>query len=748
MSPGTTSSHPHTYVPTYTAHTATMVHHRPTHLDLSGAGFADSFTRRSPMTSPGDLAPPRPGDIPPALSPLDAFRMQSMLLAKKFEEEQDNGKRLSRLPPLTVQNEFSRRPPFMRNTSSETSSAADESPIVPDNSERGGNMGRLREVEERERPMSTHPTLEGDVLNSHKPHKPSLTGIGEEQEFVTPDEVLTPSGDYFHIPRASSPDAIEPTVTIPTPDTPRTASVHLPTSPQADNFSIDSLSIASPKQSLKPPRSPMAMTALKNSPSIRSVYDSSDDVEAFSMTDSVDSLPPRKPSTNSSYSRSQSPAVFNAMPMPRSPSVASESSWTSLPRPSFNFSRPRSAMGRPSLDLSTSHATSFLRQGTMDSTSTRPSLDVPSRQATGDTPLTPMSMDMPRTPLTVASEDYFTADSDEPGQAYTYSKYSLPRGRPMNRESIAPGDFILRQFEWDSTDLERASPCRSPSPHSDRIRIEPPMTPPQSNSPQRFPIQRSVSSDETREPPRTGSPHAPRFVQHKSNNSTPAASSNRPSIAGSMQTASSSASASTIKAHLMHTKSPSTETTAEQHLQKGIELHEQGKLQESTYHLRTAANARLPTAMLLYALACRHGWGMRPSQSEGVMWLQRAVDSMQLEVADDEHTATSPGGAAPDAVDKRSHKAQFALSVYELGMSYMNGWGVRQDRALGLRCFEVAGNWGDADALAEAAFCYAEGVGAKKDLKRAARLYRDAERRGMSMAGNSWYVSHTLPLHN
>ncbi|KAF1812146.1 HCP-like protein, partial [Eremomyces bilateralis CBS 781.70] len=176
----------------------------------------------------------------------------------------------------------------------------------------------------------------------------------------------------------------------------------------------------------------------------------------------------------------------------------------------------------------------------------------------------------------------------------------------------------------------------------------------------------------------------------------------------------------------------------ETHLQLGIECHERGALQESTYHLRLAARAGLPTAMLLYALACRHGWGMRPNASEGVSWLQKAVDSAQLEVADDEDLIKKGGPKAINRVDQKTHKAQFALSVYELGVSYMNGWGVRQDKALALRCFEVAGNWGDPDALAEAGFCYAEGIGCKRDGKKAAWFYRRAERKGVSMAGNSW----------
>lgn len=50
-------------------------------------------------------------------------------------------------------------------------------------------------------------------------------------------------------------------------------------------------------------------------------------------------------------------------------------------------------------------------------------------------------------------------------------------------------------------------------------------------------------------------------------------------------------------------------------------------------------------------------------------------------------------------------------------------------------------DWGDVDALAEAGFCYAKGVGCKKDLKKSAKFYRMAEAKGMSMPGNSWSVS-------
>jgi hypothetical protein len=47
--------------------------------------------------------------------------------------------------------------------------------------------------------------------------------------------------------------------------------------------------------------------------------------------------------------------------------------------------------------------------------------------------------------------------------------------------------------------------------------------------------------------------------------------------------------------------------------------------------------------------------------------------------------------------------------------------------------------------MAEAGYCYAQGVGCKKDLKKAAKFYRDAEAKGMSMVGNSWYVPRDSP---
>ena len=58
-------------------------------------------------------------------------------------------------------------------------------------------------------------------------------------------------------------------------------------------------------------------------------------------------------------------------------------------------------------------------------------------------------------------------------------------------------------------------------------------------------------------------------------------------------------------------------------------------------------------------------------------------------VADDEDLMKE--GKAVDLLELKARKAQFALSIYELGVSHMNGWGIEQDKVLALRCFEIAG---------------------------------------------------------
>lgn len=717
---------------------------RPTDIDFASGG--DGSGR--PNTASGGQPSPRilhtAGDVPPAMSPLDAFAAHSRLLAKQLEENQKSNNRVSRLPPVAVASSLAKqRPGYFRSLTEGRDNAQNErmKPVE----EPSGNR---REVETPEfRPKSFYPRMStaSPAFSMRAPMEPAMPSpLAHDQTFSTPMESRSSSrGGSFGAPRAQSPEAVAPMRrsfestqrSLVNKSESSVDSTHRPTV-LARELSIESTSSRGQySHNLLTPNPPFA----RQTPSIRSVgVDSSDD-ENLGYTPGSSFSNERKLSESSGISGlsiPQSP-VSPFMPPPphlrssshiRSPSAGSDYSTggNRLSRPAFNFSRPLSRNSQPSMEFPP-------RQASADSQ--RPRGPLP-RQSSSDSQPHRMSEDGVTTPISIEREEFF----DSPEQqvpavpSYIYAKYSLPRGRMLGRNSI-PLENIMPQFEWEQVNNQNQTT------HPNSTAKEPDTslpTPPHSLESERptvdFPERPSADSTrslESSERPsadsyesRLGRPPPMPNLQHQHR-----------------QSMTSMNSGSTIKA------SPAQRTTAdlsaEDHLSKGIACHERGSLKESTYHLRIAARANNPTAMLLYALACRHGWGMRPNPQEGVQWLRKAMDYASLELENDieAESHASRGRQLGDVTERKTRRAQFALSVYELGVSHMNGWGIEQDKALALRCFEIASDWGDADAMAEAGFCYAQGVGCKKDLKRAARYYRDAEKRGMSMVGNSWYVS-------
>ena len=697
---------------------------RPTFIDFK-AKSSDTMHTGVPL-SPRALHSPKithmDGDIPPSMSPLDAFAAQSRMLAKKLDDSSRNGRRVSRLPPLTIANSIKvTGPGYLRSRSAEADGDLGDTKLSPKNED----SGNVPEVEEPAfRPKSFYPRMSGVPLVEDD------TNDGPDDEiFSTPAEFdpqarnAPAKNDYFGIARPHSPEPMSSAQRIldineqgfrnnSQRSFDSTRGMQPQRGPSGDSASVKS----QVTNALAPLQSPRARQA----GSIRSVpADSSDDELSASTHGSSFSIH-RKQSSSSGVSIPRSPfASPFAQAHGRSPSLNSEYSLggSRLARPTYNFSRPisRGSIGRPSLDMNS-------RQPSFD---TRPSFDMTHRQPSSDSQRFFLSDDTVQTPMSIESEHFADARAhpDIPAPSYIYAKFSLPRGRMLQRDSEPLDMLQMPHFEWEQP------------AHHGKVR---PMTPPtsdhndRSNSPALSHTQSTKPSIEISGSPTPSDDHTrsrPRPPPTPLNDDTESRSS------ASMR------SGSTIKARSYSNRvvadmRDSRELTPEDHLAKGIASHEHGNFKESTYHLRIAAKHNLPTAMLLYALACRHGWGMRPNQQEGVQWLRRAADSASLELADDESKQLKP----EELQQQKARRAQFSLSIYELGVSHMNGWGIEQDKALALRCFEIAGNWGDADALAEAGFCYAQGTGCKKDLKKAAKYYRMAEAKGMSMVGNSWFV--------
>jgi len=743
---------------------------RPAHLNLRDDD-ANMPSRPPRANFYMELPSPRMGEFPPALSPLDAFAMQSRILAKRFEQEAQDGKRISRLPYNAVAHEFANRPDFFRSVSGGSDArASDRQPEMQEET-RPPTTSRPRPDLDMERPISHYPMMGHARTRSDR-------GPAVETPYFDAQEVpmTTEAQDYFGIgiPRSSSPEPTDSTFKVAPPS---------PMVPSLTN-SVDSVSSASYPRTLTngsprsqrslrsdrglvPPKSPAFLNSPRSAQSIRSVRQDSGDDETAAYNVASPALPSsRKFPAGSKMSRPRSPPSLYMHPAYRSSSATSDISTNGsqtlpLQRPptnNFNFSRPLSSRGRPVdaqpalPDRSFSSETRDpdymrLRHPSASSSGTHPSSPSanPSRQNSADDAQptervrTPPPTDHARTTDDAAESGVAAhSSSHDPAPSYTYTKYALPRGRTVERESLGHRTSWLPQdFDW-----EGRKPPPPPSPTNEQgtsegqVNAASVVTPRQPVptsaglgriSGARLSCRDLTAVDVSADRSRAADFHLEDLRPKDSAPSVHTASTDR-----------------TIKAAPLHERSASTELTPQEHLEVGIQAHTAGHLSKSTYHLRLAARASLPTAMLLYALACRHGWGMRANQEEGVEWLRKAIEGSGLEVVDVEAQVSAASARTPkadpvaEAAERRKRKAQFALAIYELGISYMNGWGCPKEKPLAVRCFEVAGNWGDCDALAEAGYCYTQGVGCRKDLKKAAALYRKAADGGMSMAGNSW----------
>lgn len=658
------------------------------------------------------------GEVPPALSPLDAFAAQGRFLAKQLDESRRRDRRMSRLPPASVARSLSTpRPGYFRAPSNESQ---------VDGLTRRPTVRAHPDVEEpKYRPVSEHPRF------SSVSHASSIADSYDDDDVTPRTTMMRMSSSSFGVPRAESPED-DPSIASAVEG----ASVGMATADSRES-STDSSSQLHIPRTLAPPVSPHS----RPSSSAKLHTESSDDDYSSSNAGSTFSKP-RKLSSGSAVSLPYSPmSTYPARMHPRSPSLSSETSATGhLPRPSFNFSRPLSRS-----------STSLSAPGPSTTSEPNPAPAAPPQQHRWNLQSNHMHRPSKPTPILVplATEEAASSQADEaePSSAvssYVYAKYSLPRGRMVSRDSVIFAGLQTPHFEWQEPLFENSPPRHSEEPPRS-ARTPPPSHPRMENSPKPHSMYEVSVPAPTPVPEAKLAPPAPVSPPRRApappvvTPPRPSVESTRPRTSEKDETVSSADSASTLRpqtATTQATQTPSTALTADDHVTKGIELHEAGSLNESTYHLRIAAKQNNPTGMLLYALACRHGWGMRPNQQEGVRWLRKAVDSVGLEMLEN---PDAPGASKAKELQK-AYRAQFALSIYELGVSHLNGWGIEQDKSLALRCFEIAGQWGDVDAMAEAGFCYAEGVGCKKDMKKAARFYREAESKGMNMVGNSWYV--------
>ncbi|KAK3073923.1 hypothetical protein LTR53_004051 [Teratosphaeriaceae sp. CCFEE 6253] len=170
----------------------------------------------------------------------------------------------------------------------------------------------------------------------------------------------------------------------------------------------------------------------------------------------------------------------------------------------------------------------------------------------------------------------------------------------------------------------------------------------------------------------------------------------------------------------------------DENIQEAIRLHEAGDLEPSTAMFGRLANpkgANNALSQVLYGLALRHGWGIKPDPEKAIHYLSLAASNSASVEEQALSSGMKKGGAA---------KGELVLAIFELANCFRHGWGVKRDPVAARQYYETAANLGDTDAMEEAAWCLMEGFGGGKDKFKAAQYLRVAEQKGSKSVGNSW----------
>ena len=158
-----------------------------------------------------------------------------------------------------------------------------------------------------------------------------------------------------------------------------------------------------------------------------------------------------------------------------------------------------------------------------------------------------------------------------------------------------------------------------------------------------------------------------------------------------------------------------SDAMGDENIQQAIKLHEAGDLTNATKMFGRLAENGNVLSQVLYGLSLRHGWGCDPDPTLAVTYLRSAASSSADIEADALKAGMKKGGAA---------KGELVLAIYELAQCFRNGWGVEIDKAAARQYYETAANLGDTDAMNEAAWCFLEGFGGKKDKVSRGRIVR------------------------
>ncbi|KAI9011536.1 hypothetical protein BC832DRAFT_519886, partial [Gaertneriomyces semiglobifer] len=162
-----------------------------------------------------------------------------------------------------------------------------------------------------------------------------------------------------------------------------------------------------------------------------------------------------------------------------------------------------------------------------------------------------------------------------------------------------------------------------------------------------------------------------------------------------------------------------------------IFYHDKNILDVATYYFSVAAARGHPVGLFMYAMSMRHGWGCHKNEEQAVRLLQKAAETAVKDMnIDRAHLDTG--------TLKQVATTELTLAIFELAMSFNQGWGVPKCKTTAAYYLTIAAQLGDADAQQELGEFYLRGDGVKRDKKMAAKWFREAEKQGARMVSMQW----------
>ena len=189
--------------------------------------------------------------------------------------------------------------------------------------------------------------------------------------------------------------------------------------------------------------------------------------------------------------------------------------------------------------------------------------------------------------------------------------------------------------------------------------------------------------------------------------------------------------------------------------QKAIHFHENNNLGAAAYYLSLVPHAM---SMFMLGVLYRHGMGVLMDEEFGFKCLLCAcklfvtspglcAEEVTLFTIARNRNGSSlgVGTSTPTLTDTNTIDyslvgSLFASGIFELGICFMNGYGVHRNPVVALHLFEAAAYMNDADAAMQLGHSYINGQGCSVSKKEAAKWYRLAAKKQKLTASMAAWV--------